>query len=778
MHDAASAPATTDGIAEIVRHHWGIEARAELLPGYAGRNYRLTATDGSRYVLKIAGADAERDAIDLQIAILEHLAAAELSFATPAPIATTEGAAVIETPHARGGTVPAYLVTYLGGVLWHQLDERPLALYRALGAALGELDRALLDLEHPAAARQIEWDLLAAERQRPHVSLIDDAARRRRAEDAFHRFAALEPLGLNDLRRSLVHNDANDHNLLVAPQVPTVAGLLDFGDAVESVTLAELAIALAYALLQSPDPLADAGAAVAGYDSVLPLDERELSMLWPLIATRLAVSVVKAARNRRRDPDNEYLFVSEEPAWRLLERLSATSSAAAADHFLEAVGKRSRAETEAPRPAALLAARQTSIGPSLSVAYREPLEIVAGRGQYLFDRHGQPYLDLVNNVCHVGHCHPRVVAAGSEQMARLNTNTRYLYRQLTDYAERLTAKLPSELSVCYFVCSGSEANELALRLARTHTGRRDLVVVEGAYHGHTTTLIEVSPYKFMRAGGTGRPEPYVHVAPSPDPYRGKHKGSGPETAARYAAEVERVIASAGQPVAALLCEPLLGCGGQIVPPTGFLRQAFEAVRRAGGVAIADEVQIGFGRVGSSFWAFELDGARPDIVTLGKPIGNGHPMAAVATTPEIARSFANGMEYFNTFGGNPVSCAIGMAVLDVIEEENLQRRAAEVGADLLARLGTLAERHPLIGEVRGRGLYIGVELVRDRRTLEPATSEAGEIKERLKERRILISTDGPLDNVLKIKPPLVIDHDDVAWLARELDAALASVAVRA
>ncbi|UCH82583.1 MAG: aminotransferase class III-fold pyridoxal phosphate-dependent enzyme, partial [Candidatus Latescibacterota bacterium] len=362
----------------------------------------------------------------------------------------------------------------------------------------------------------------------------------------------------------------------------------------------------------------------------------------------------------------------------------------------------------------------------------------------------------------------RVAAAGQKQMARLNTNTRYLYPELSDYAERICAKLPESLDTCFFVNSGSEANELALRLARTHTGRNDVAVVDGAYHGHTGTLVDISPYKFMGKGGTGKPKPWVHVVPLPDGYRGKHKGTDTAAGRAYGDEAGRVIEQAKRPIAAFISESLLSCAGQIIPPAGYFERVFEHVRAAGGVCIIDEVQVGFGRTGMYFWAFERQNVVPDIVVLGKPMGNGHPMGAVITTREIAASFDTGMEFFSTFGGNPVSCAIGMAVLDVIRDERLRQHALVTGTRFRDGLRALMDDHTMIGDVRGAGLFIGVELVRDRETLEPATEEADKLINRLKSRGILLSTDGPYHNVLKIKPPMVITNDDVDMVVRALD----------
>jgi 4-aminobutyrate aminotransferase-like enzyme len=431
-----------------------------------------------------------------------------------------------------------------------------------------------------------------------------------------------------------------------------------------------------------------------------------------------------------------------------------------------------------PDPAAITTTRAHHIGPSLSISYRRPLTILRGFRQFLYDVDGQPFLDAVNNVPHVGHQHPHVVAAAAAQNAVLNTNTRYLHDNITRYAERLAAKLPDPLSVCYFVCSGSEANELAIRIARTATGRRDIVALDGAYHGNTSTLIDISPYKHDGAGGSGAPE-WVHIASIPDPYRGEFAGHD-DAANRYADDVRRCMrdAEANGGAAAFIAEPLLGCGGQIVPPAGYLAEAFAHVRAAGGVCIADEVQVGFGRAGSHFWAFETQDVVPDIVTLGKPIGNGFPLAAVVTTPELANAFANGMEYFNTFGGNPVSCAVGNAVLDVLEREDLQANALRVGNQLLEGLAELATRHPIVGDVRGLGLYLGAELVTDPEARAPAARAATYVINRVRDHGILISTDGPDHNVLKLKPPLCFASRDAARFLEVLDTVLGEDPVRA
>jgi 4-aminobutyrate aminotransferase-like enzyme len=364
--------------------------------------------------------------------------------------------------------------------------------------------------------------------------------------------------------------------------------------------------------------------------------------------------------------------------------------------------------------------------------------------QYLYDDEGRRYLDTYNNVAHVGHCHPHVVATGQRQMEVLNTNTRYLRDLILEYAEKLTATLPESLSVCFFVNSGSEANELAIRLARAHTKAREMIVLDHAYHGNTTTLIDISPYKHDGRGGEGAPA-WVHKAPLP-------------TSAVDVQQVIDIVDELEAPLCGFIAESMPSVAGQIVLPDGYLHKVYDVVRGAGGVCIADEVQTGFGRIGTHFYAFEKYGVVPDIVVLGKPIGNGHPLGAVITTRAIADSFDNGMEFFSTFGGNNVSCAIGLKVLDVVQEENLQAHALRVGDRLLAGLHELNPRHEVIREIRGSGLFLGVELAH----------EAGGVVNQMRERGILLGTEGPLHNVIKIRPPMPFSMEDAERVIEMLD----------
>lgn len=412
-----------------------------------------------------------------------------------------------------------------------------------------------------------------------------------------------------------------------------------------------------------------------------------------------------------------------------------------------------------------LTERQRRFGTNLSVSYRAPIEAVRGEMQFLYDKDGRRFLDAYNNVPHVGHCHSRVVAAAVRQMHILNTNTRYLHPLRNEYARRITDTLPEPLEVCYFLNSASEANELAIRMARAATNRTGIVVQEASYHGHTNTLIDLSPYKHDGPGGEGAPS-WVHKVALPDHFRGSYRGSAALCGEQYGADAVHIIEEAALgrwPPAAFLAETYPSVGGQIVPPANYLPRIYESIRAIGALTIADEVQTGFGRIGSHFWAFEQSGVVPDIVVMGKPMGNGHPIAAVVTTRDIADRFDNGMEFFSTFGGNTVSCAIGLAVLDVLEEEQLQARAMATGNVLKAGFIALQRRFPLIGDVRGSGLFWGVDLICDADTLAPATCEATLIVNRMRERGILIGSDGVSHNVLKIRPPMPFNEHDAETL---------------
>lgn len=997
-----------DEVSGIVRELYGLTGSLDPLDSERDRNFRLTAADGTSWVLKIANAAEDSQSLDFQAALLRHVQAVDPALPLPHLRPTLAGEELGKASR-RGGTEHLVrLVSWLPGQLFSSC-RRTGELHDSLGQSLGRLDRALQSFGHAGAHRSFDWDIKQAGRSRARLAFIDDRKQRAILEHFLGRFENKIAAGLARLRAQVIHGDANDNNLLVdGPIGRRITGLIDFGDAIHSATIGELAVACAYAILGEAAPIDVAGRIAAAYHRTYPLQSEELDLLFDLIAMRLVTSVTLSASRRERARDNAYLNISEAPAWAMLERLRAMDPALAigilrhacgfeaapgaravigwiaanrerlhpvldkapallskakvpfgdplhpiakasaarqpeeAERLWRAIaekdeidlgvgpwgeerpvyssdafqsvfapdqrralhlgldlfapaGSNVRAplegtvvdlfETDLPldyghavllrheaddlifhslwghlsaqtvrdrkigahlksgdvigqigaihengnwqphvhiqlityepacaadiigageaiyralwqdlfpdplhfaglpaetlHPAGkpkgdLLKARESKLIRNLSISYRKPLKIMRGEGVWLIDDTGRAYLDCYNNVAQLGHGNPEIVETMARQAAILNTNTRYLHDTIIAYAEALTATLPARLKVAAFCCTGSEANDLALRMARTHTGAKDVIALDWAYHGHTQALIDVSPYKYKRKGGKGRPGTTWEV-PLPDSYRAPEGWPKAEIGRRYArpvAEIASTLAKEGRGIAAFIAESLPSSAGQIVLPDGYLKAAHEAARAAGAVVIADEVQIGFGRVGSHLWAFETQEATPDIVTMGKPIGNGHPMAALVTTEEIAARFANGMEYFNTFGGNPVSCAVGLKVLEIIQRDGLLRNASAIGADLLARMRALMDKHAVIGDVRGLGLMLGIDLVKDRRSKVPATERAARVVERCRELGVLMGTDGPYDNVIKLRPALIFSRANADHLMQVLEQAFA------
>jgi 4-aminobutyrate aminotransferase-like enzyme len=413
----------------------------------------------------------------------------------------------------------------------------------------------------------------------------------------------------------------------------------------------------------------------------------------------------------------------------------------------------------------LLERRERLLGPAYRLFYRQPLHLVRGEGVWLYDADGNKYLDMYNNVPHVGHCHPKVVEAVCRQMALLNTHTRYLHENVIEYAERLTAKFPDELDTAMFCCTGSEANELALRVARTCTDGTGIIVTDSAYHGNTKAIYEISTEDIPPEEV---PE-YVVTVPSPDTYRGKYRGA--DAGEKYAAYVHEALATLkkrGIRPAAFIVDTIISSGGVVAPPAGYLKTTADIIRDAGGLFVADEVQPGFGRTGKHFWGYEADDVMPDIVTMGKPMGNGHPLSAIVTRRDLVERFSKSGHYFNTFGGNPVSCAAGLAVLDIIENEGLQQNALKVGKRIVEGIRSLADKHECIGDVRGSGFFLALELVSDRDQRTPDRALADRIVNGLRDRGVLTGSIGPDDNILKFRPPMVLsdsDADDMLEILR-------------
>jgi 4-aminobutyrate aminotransferase-like enzyme len=768
---------TRDAASAIARDLYGLHADASPLPGERDQNFLLRTHAGNTFVLKIANAADSRSLLEAQSAALAHVA--RRTTLCPTVVPGTDGSTLSEWTSDAGIRHVVRLLTWIPGVTLGSLPRQSLTLLEDLGRKVGALDVALDGFDHPAAHRDLYWDLANGPRViREHAPQIGEEELRTLVLRLARRIEEQDSPLFSRLRRAVVHNDPNDYNVVVAARDQSgdpdyeVVGILDFGDMVHTFAIADLAIAIAYAVLDTPDPVAAACRVVRGYHTVRALHANEVDALFALVLLRLCASVSIAAWQQAQRPGDEYLSISQASIRRTLPILADISPAEAQTAFRDAM---SGSPEQADHKARLREKRKAVIGRNVRVGYRDPVNIVRGWMQYLYDETGRQYLDAYNNVPHVGHCHPRVVEAAAEQNRLLNTNTRYLHDTLVRYAERLIETLPDPLRVCYFVNSGSEANELALRLARAHTKQKGIVVLDAAYHGNTTTLVSISPYKFDGPGGEGRPS-WVRTVPIPDVYRGPIK-TAPDAGARYGAFVADAandLTSHDSGVAAFIAESAPSVGGQIILPADYLQTAYGAVRKAGGVCIADEVQTALGRLGDCFYAFEPQHVVPDIVVLGKPIGNGHPIGAVVTTPAIAESFDNGMEFFSTFGGSTVSCAVGLAVLDVVRDEGLQDHARDVGSALLERLRALGSKHSIVGDIRGSGLFIGVELVKSRERREPATTEAGLVVNRMRDDGILLGTDGPFANVLKIRPPMPFTRADAELLAETLDRVLAGL----
>ena len=767
------APAVTPAAAlELLAERWHLDGELEPLVSERDQNFLLHAADGARFVLKISNPGEAPPVLDFQARALEHVAGRAPRLPVPHVVPSRAGR-MLEQVETSGGDCLVRVVSWLDGTPLDGVPWTP-RLREDLAGTMAKLGLALRGFFHPAARHPLLWDVNRAEAAAALTRHIDDAARRALAERNFERHQRhVAPL-LADLRAQVIHNDCNPDNVLVANDDPeTVSGIIDFGDMVHAPLVNDLAVAIAYQLVDQDDLLTVACDLVAAYHAVCPLEAAELRLLFDLVVLRLTMSVAICAWRAKRHPDNvDYILGHHERYWTTLGQLDALDAREAEQAFLAACGWSGVRATryDAATEAALRTRREQRLGPSLRLSYDEPLHLVRGAGAWLYDARDRAYLDAYNNVACVGHSHPDVVAAIAAQARRLNTNTRYLHEHIVDYAERLAGRMPGDLSVCFFVCTGSEANDLAWQIACAATGGTGAIVTDFAYHGNTTTVAQLSPEELP----PDRQEDWVVTVPPPDTYRDPREG---DAGASYAAELDAALATLagrGHAPAAFFVDTMYTSDGIHVAPPGYLAAAWRRVRAAGGLCVADEVQAGFGRTGDHFWGFGDQDAVPDIVTLGKPIGNGHPLAAVITTPAIAERFAAGRYYFNTFGGNPVACAAGLAVLDVLDRERLVENARLVGAGLRGHLDELAARHALIGDVRGRGLFFGVDLVRDRETREPDADAAHAVMNELRRRGVLVGRTGRHANVLKIRPPLVFSRANADKLATTLDEVLAAV----
>ena len=759
-------PLSTDTLSSKLAQYYGIKGTLTHLAGYEDQNYLLELPNGHKRLLKIGGPSTDLALLRAQQRLIEQASLSTAGSLFPHLITTKEGNAQLEIQE-HGRSYHIYVLSYLEGkVIANQ--EHSLDLMKEIGKTLGILDQAIADLPLLALrARVFEWDLCRALEGRKYLTHIKSPEKRRLVHYFLQQFGLRCIPAFSKLRWGNIHGDANDYNILCKDG--KLSGILDFGDSIYNPMINEVAIALAYCLMDKSDPLPFAHALIEAYHQQFKLEEEELEILYYLVAARLSFSLAKSAHAASLDPENDYWQISDRPAWDLLRKWHEINPEKALNTFRNAAAYDTISSSDHH---SFLQERHKHISQSLSISYQRPIKMQSAAMQYMYGDDGVSYLDCVNNICHIGHCHPRVVEAIQRQAATLNTNTRYLYDGLNEYAEALTARFPDPLEVVFFTNSGSEAGDLAQRIARTVTRQRDTLVIDHAYHGNTLAGIEVSPYKFKGKGGQAQAD-HIHILSSPDSYQGSFTDfhtAGP----LYAREAQALIAQLkeeGKGIAAFYAESILGCGGQVVLPPRYLQEVYQYVHAAGGLTIADEVQVGFGRIGSHFWGFESQGVVPDIVVLGKPMGNGHPLAGVVTSRAIAERFNNGMEYFNSFGGNPVSCAIGLEVLKTIEEEELQAHALKTGNYLMDGFKELQHRFSCIGDVRGLGLFIGIELVKDPESREPYPVLAKALVNQMRDEGILLSTDGPYNNVIKIKPPLVFHQENAELIIERVQAYL-------
>ncbi len=726
-------------IQKILKLHYAISnATISKLEGYDSINYKIE-TENQIFVLKQNHfTKQEFDLLEAENNILKQVKE-HLKYDVSAVVASDKGDDIIVSE----GHIYR-LLTYIEGQFLADINHSE-AFLNSFGRFLAELDVTITSQHSNAIkAKETPWDLKHFKLNYKLLDYITNPKDRSLVNYFFLQFDENVLPVQYQLRKGIIHNDANDWNVLTQNQ--KVSGIIDFGDMCHTWVINELAIALTYVMMNKDNPLEVANSVLKSYHEIYPLESKEIDVLYYLIAARLCTSVCNSAYAKTLKPDSEYITISEKPAWNLLYKWLAVNPIKATNEFRKASGF----DVATPPSIDLkLKERSKTISTSLSVSYKNPIYMSKSAFQYMYDKAGNTFLDAYNNIMLVGHSHPKITKAASKTLARLNTNTRYIYDELHEYSELLLSKFPSQLNKVFLVNSGSAASDLAIRIAMTHTKKNKVMVLNNGYHGNTKLGIEISAYKYNQKGGPGRQQNILETEMP------KFYGSGFENESdaslHYVARTTKDIEANSNKIAAFIAEPIVGCGGQAPLPEGYLSAIYPKIKAQGGVCISDEVQVGFGRLGTSFWGFEKHNIVPDMVVIGKPMGNGHPIGAVVTTSEIAESFDNGLEFFSSFGGNPVSCSIGKAVLEVIEEENLQEHAKDVGKYLIKALKTFQKRNVEIGDVRGNGLFLGVEMV-DKKG-KPNTGLASYIKNNLRENLILIGTDGPHNNVLKIKPPM-------------------------
>jgi 4-aminobutyrate aminotransferase-like enzyme/Ser/Thr protein kinase RdoA (MazF antagonist) len=730
---------TPDDVARIAAELFAIEGSATNLGSERDQTF-LVEGPADAGVVKLSNLAENPETLDLEAEAILHIARVDpgLPVARPRVVSSEPGAAAYRTTvDGPDGTHFVRLFERL-----HGRDGGPDlsdAAVRDYGATHARLNLALRSFFHPGAGRELLWDLAHAAKLRPLVETIEDANRRRLVESVLDRYATNVAPHWPQLRAQVVHGDLNLDNVLV-DEDGRISGIVDFGDVGYTSQVGDFAIALASLMRGRPldDVFRIGRLATDGYQSRIPLEAVELEVLGDLVATRLAAIVVISAWRVAQYPENAaYIQAWDDDSWRLLELIGDIGST----RFSEELG--------AARPPAakgeLIGRRSDTLGAMLTqLSYSDPVHLVRGERAWLFDADGRRLLDAYNNVPVVGHCHPRVTEAVVRQTRLLNTHARYLYEPLVELGERLLASMPpeAELDSVMFVNSGSEANDIAWRIAAGVTGRDGAIVTHHAYHGVTDAIADLSPEEW--------PDDFARERVARIPVGGA--GEATEAAAAE-------LADRGHALAATFIDAGLTSDGVHPLTPESLAGIVQATHDAGGLFVADEVQVGYGRSGEHLWTFAHLGAKPDFVTLGKPMGNGYPVAAVLTRREIIDDFAFAGRVFSTFGGNPVAAQAALAVLDVIRDERIIPQVRRVGELLRGRLGELQARYPQIVEVRGFGLLTGVQLD------DPGTAKA--VVDAMREWGILIGRTGPNEDVLKIRPPLVFDDEHVALLVAAL-----------
>ena len=748
---------------------YGISGDWSRLEGERDQNFRVNMGSRGSVVFKVCQPLEGDEVLQCQAEALEHIAMADPSMPVPRLVRTSGGDRLGRMAHG-GRSYPVMVLSWLEGRV---LGEDLLSAkgFFELGRLLARLGMVLRGFVNGApSSRQLVWDTRQVLRLAPEVVNLPEADRPL-GEQILARHATVTIPAMRRMRSQIIHGDAHPYNAIVGDD-GLINGIIDFGDMVHGPLILDLANAVGDFLHPAGDAEQAIHEMVRGYRCITPLEEAEADALIDLIEVRLLMTpLIDALKTTSGIPQQGYFEAFNGRSMPIIRELRSIGH-----DSLRAVIRRAAAfPSSPPRHAGTaeeaIARRRRVMGEKLYVFYDPPLHIVKGEGVWLESSDGRRFLDCYNNVPHVGHCHPYVTEAIARQARTLNTNTRYITDQSIEYAERLVELSQEGLSSVVFVNSGSEANDLAWRMAKHVTGKSGGLAMEFAYHGVSEAIDAFSP---SNAPGHWQ-APHIRLLPPPDTYRGPFGPGEAELGPRYAALADPLITeleAAGLGVAAAMIDSAFMTNGILDAPPGYLQALVEKVRKAGGLFIADEVQSGFGRMGTAFWGHRHHGVTPDFITIGKPAGNGHPVGAVITRPEILANFLKAGPFFSTFGGNNVACAAGIAVLDVIRDENLMENALSVGAHLREGLSRLRDRHMLIGDVRGVGLATGVELVRDRITKEPASAEATRLLGLLRDEGVLIGGEGKFGNVLKIRPPIVFTQEHAEIAVAALDRALA------